>query len=223
MHIEGPPRVDRPARALRRRRRAPEVVVRGESRGGLAAWCLGGADRDRPRTRLRPHHRAGPGDPAAARRAALARAAALRLALAQGLHRRGAGRLLGGAAAGRRARVGDGRRVALAVREGADILRIHDRSSLQAVRVARRIAAMRATASMASRALLETPWAIAIDPARRDGRIVAESSEAERAARPVALPRVARPRPGRGAGRAGIERLYSHQRDALRRPPPPTW
>ena len=47
--------------------------------------------------------------------------------------------------------------------------------------------------------LLETPWAIAIDPARRDGRIVAESSEEERRARPVALPALARPRPGRGA------------------------
>src|SRR6478609_864865 len=42
--------------------------------------------------------------------------------------------------------------------------------------------------------LLETPWAIAIDPARRDGRIVAESVEEERA--------------------AGVERLYSHQRQA---------
>ena len=32
-----------------------------------------------------------------------------------------------------------------------------------------------------ARSLLETDWAIAIDPARRDGRIVAEASEDERA------------------------------------------
>ena len=31
-----------------------------------------------------------------------------------------------------------------------------------------------------AKSLLETPWAVAIDPARRDGRIVAESSEPER-------------------------------------------
>ena len=37
--------------------------------------------------------------------------------------------------------------------------------------------------------LLEAPWSIALDPARRDGRIVAESSEAERKAKRVALPR----------------------------------
>ena len=38
------------------------------------------------------------------------------------------------------------------------------------------------------RSLLETPWAIAIDPARRDGRIVAESSEPERPSKTVAIP-----------------------------------
>ena len=110
MHIEGPPRVDRPWREY------------GDVVDHLRAWFEGrvelarelgvarGADRDRPRTRLRPQPRPGPGDPAAARRAAGAGPAALRLALAQGLHRRRAGRLLGGALAGRRARVGDGRR-----------------------------------------------------------------------------------------------------------------
>jgi dihydropteroate synthase len=36
--------------------------------------------------------------------------------------------------------------VALAVREGADVLRIHDRSSLQAMRVAGRIAPERGAA-----------------------------------------------------------------------------
>ena len=67
-----------------------------------------------------------------------------------------------------------------------------------------------------AKSLLETPWAIAIDPARRDGRIVAESAEAERAAKPVALPALARPRPRRGAAAGpAIERLYSHQLEAL--------
>src|SRR5260221_382422 len=63
--------------------------------------------------------------------------------------------------------------------------------------------------------LLETPWAIAIDPARRDGRIVAESSEPERKAKPVAMPRSLDPGLVEALGRAGIERLYSHQREAL--------
>ncbi len=66
-----------------------------------------------------------------------------------------------------------------------------------------------------AKSLLETPWAIAIDPARRDGRIVAESSEPERAARPVAMPRSLDRGLVEALGRAGIERLYSHQRQAL--------
>ncbi len=36
MHIEGPPRVDRPAARLRRRRRPPQGLVRGASRAGRA-------------------------------------------------------------------------------------------------------------------------------------------------------------------------------------------
>jgi len=67
-----------------------------------------------------------------------------------------------------------------------------------------------------AKSLLEAPWSIAIDPARRDGRIVAESSEAERASRPVAMPRGLDPGLVEALGRAGIERLYSHQRDALK-------
>ena len=63
--------------------------------------------------------------------------------------------------------------------------------------------------------LLETPWAIAIDPARRDGRIVAESSEQERRAKPVAMPASLDPGLVEALHRAGIERLYSHQRQAL--------
>jgi DEAD/DEAH box helicase domain-containing protein len=64
--------------------------------------------------------------------------------------------------------------------------------------------------------LLEAPWSIAIDPARRDGRIVAESSEPERRAKPVAMPRSLDPGLVEALGRAGIERLYSHQREALK-------
>ncbi|HKI65752.1 MAG TPA: DEAD/DEAH box helicase [Solirubrobacterales bacterium] len=67
-----------------------------------------------------------------------------------------------------------------------------------------------------AKSLLEAPWSIAIDPARRDGRIVAESSEAERASRLVAMPRGLDPGLVEALGRAGIERLYSHQRDALK-------
>jgi len=54
-------------------------------------------------------------------------------------------------------------------------------------------------------------WSIAIDPARRDGRIVAESSEPERRARPVSLPEGLDPGFAEALRRGGIERLYSHQ------------
>jgi len=66
-----------------------------------------------------------------------------------------------------------------------------------------------------AKSLLETPWAIAIDPARRDGRIVAESSEQERQAKPVAMPGSLDPGLVEALRAAGIERLYSHQRQAL--------
>src|SRR4051794_22640885 len=66
-----------------------------------------------------------------------------------------------------------------------------------------------------AKSLLETPWAVALDPARRDGRIVAESSEGERKARTVALPRSLDPGFAEALKRAGVERLYSHQRQAL--------
>ena len=69
---------------------------------------------------------------------------------------------------------------------------------------------------LVAKSLLETPWSIAIDPARRDGRIVAESSEPERKAKPVAMPRSLDPGLVEALGRAGIERLYSHQREALK-------
>jgi DEAD/DEAH box helicase domain-containing protein len=62
--------------------------------------------------------------------------------------------------------------------------------------------------------LLESQWSIAIDPARRDGRIVAESSEAERRARPAALPEGLEPGLLEALRRAGIESLYTHQAEA---------
>src|SRR5690349_368898 len=63
--------------------------------------------------------------------------------------------------------------------------------------------------------LLEAPWSIALDPARRDGRIVAEASEEPRKAKTVALPRSLDPGLAEALKRAGVERLYSHQRAAL--------
>jgi DEAD/DEAH box helicase domain-containing protein len=66
-----------------------------------------------------------------------------------------------------------------------------------------------------AKSLLETPWSIAIDPARRDGRVVAEGREEERKARRVALPRSLDPGFLEALRTAGIDRLYSHQRAAL--------
>jgi len=66
-----------------------------------------------------------------------------------------------------------------------------------------------------AKSLLEAPWSVALEPARRDGRIVAESSEDERKARTVALPSSLDPGFAEALKRAGVERLYSHQRQAL--------
>jgi DEAD/DEAH box helicase domain-containing protein len=62
--------------------------------------------------------------------------------------------------------------------------------------------------------LLGSDWAVAIDPARRDGRIVAESAEAERRARPVSLPEALDPALVEALHRAGIDSLYTHQLEA---------
>jgi DEAD/DEAH box helicase domain-containing protein len=59
--------------------------------------------------------------------------------------------------------------------------------------------------------LLASEWAVAIDPARRDGRIVAESAEAERRARPVSLPPALDPGLAEALRRAGVDSLYTHQ------------
>ncbi len=62
--------------------------------------------------------------------------------------------------------------------------------------------------------LLGSEWGVAIDPARRDGRIVAESAEAERRARPLSLPEALDPALAEALRRAGIESLYTHQLEA---------
>ncbi|HXQ89852.1 MAG TPA: DEAD/DEAH box helicase, partial [Solirubrobacterales bacterium] len=52
---------------------------------------------------------------------------------------------------------------------------------------------------------------MAIDPARRDGRIVAQSSEEERSSRPAPLPAELDPGLAEALGRVGIDSLYTHQ------------
>jgi len=59
--------------------------------------------------------------------------------------------------------------------------------------------------------LLGSDWAIAIDPARRDGRIVAESAEPDRSARPVSLPERLDPALAEALRRSGVSSLYTHQ------------
>lgn len=59
--------------------------------------------------------------------------------------------------------------------------------------------------------LLASDWAIAIDPARRDGRIVAQSSEEERPSRQAPLPPELDPGLADALGRVGIDSLYTHQ------------
>ncbi|HET7591370.1 MAG TPA: DEAD/DEAH box helicase, partial [Solirubrobacterales bacterium] len=59
--------------------------------------------------------------------------------------------------------------------------------------------------------LLASGWAVAIDPARRDGRIVAESAEEERRSRSAPLPAELHPGLAEALGRVGIDSLYTHQ------------
>jgi DEAD/DEAH box helicase domain-containing protein len=59
--------------------------------------------------------------------------------------------------------------------------------------------------------LLASEWAVAIDPARRDGRIVAEAAEEERRSRPAPLPADLHPGLAEALGRVGIDSLYTHQ------------
>jgi DEAD/DEAH box helicase domain-containing protein len=65
-----------------------------------------------------------------------------------------------------------------------------------------------------ARSLLGEAWAIALDPGRRDGRVVAESGAEARPAKQVALPRSLEPALVERLRAVGVERLYSHQRAA---------
>lgn len=140
MHIEGPPRVDRPAPAY------------GDVVGHLVEWFGGRVERARGLGVAEEQIAIDPGldfdltteqDLEILRR--LPELAALGLPLYVSLSRKD---FIGAALAGSwEERLPAGERewgtvaaVALAVRGGADILRIHDRSSLQAVRVAGQVA-----------------------------------------------------------------------------------
>jgi DEAD/DEAH box helicase domain-containing protein len=59
--------------------------------------------------------------------------------------------------------------------------------------------------------LLASEWAVAIDPARRDGRIVAEAAEEEQRSRPAPLPAELNAGLAEALGRVGIDSLYTHQ------------
>jgi DEAD/DEAH box helicase domain-containing protein len=59
--------------------------------------------------------------------------------------------------------------------------------------------------------LLSSDWAVAIDPARRDGRIVAEAAEEERRSRPAPLPAELHPGLAEALAGVGIDSLYTHQ------------
>ena len=218
----------RPAGArLRRRGRAPEVVVRGESRARPASLGVGeeqiaidpgldfdlNTEQDLEILRRLPELRA------------------LGLPLYVSLSRKDfIGAVLAGSweerlPAGER-EWGTVAAVALAVRGGADVLRIHDRSSLQAMRVAGHAIEPAASAErrLMAKSLLEAPWSIALDPARRDGRIVAESGEEEREAQDGGAAALARPRLRRGAeARRRRAPLLAPARRRWRRPPPRTW
>ena len=143
MHIEGPPRVDRARAALRRRRSTTcKAGSASGSRRAVAAGVARGADRARPRasTSTSPPTTTSRSCAGSASCATLGRPA-VRRALAQGLPRRGRSR-----ARGRSGCRPDERgaatlaAAALAVAEGAEMLRLHDVEALDAMRVAAAIA-----------------------------------------------------------------------------------
>jgi DEAD/DEAH box helicase domain-containing protein len=59
------------------------------------------------------------------------------------------------------------------------------------------------------------PWSALVDEAREDGRLVREAREGPGRARLVGIPQALHPDVIAGLRRAGIERLYSHQAQAL--------
>lgn len=68
-----------------------------------------------------------------------------------------------------------------------------------------------------SDSLLSSPWALTLDPARRDGRIVATAEEEGGRAEETPLPPDLEPRLTAALEANGIARLYSHQADCFRR------
>jgi dihydropteroate synthase len=162
MHIEGPPRVDRPWREY------DDVVDH------LKAWFEGRVELARELGVAEEQIAIDPGldfdlspeqDLEILRR--LGELRSLGLALYVSLSRKD---FIGAVLAGSwEERLGPGERewgtvaaVALAVREGADILRIHDRSSLQAMRVAGQIARPKSPAD-------EPTWEAQLDKSARRG------------------------------------------------------
>ena len=63
--------------------------------------------------------------------------------------------------------------------------------------------------------LLAAPWSVALDPARRDGRILRTRHEPERKGRTVPLPGTLEPSLRDSLRATGIETLFSHQDDAF--------
>ncbi len=63
---------------------------------------------------------------------------------------------------------------------------------------------------------IDDAWRAAIDPGRKDGRLVAESTEREREANEVPLPAQLSPDLRDALERSGVETLYAHQLEALR-------
>jgi DEAD/DEAH box helicase domain-containing protein len=63
---------------------------------------------------------------------------------------------------------------------------------------------------------IDEAWRVAIDPGRKDGRLVAESAEREQEANEVPLPAQLDPGLRAALERAGIRTLYAHQLEALR-------
>ena len=116
---------------------------------------------------------------------------------------------------GERRECGHPAAAALAVADGAEILRLHDASALDAMRVAAAIGGgLRLTA--ASPTLRRWPGSGCSRRARCDDRLVADQRRGA-AARPasVAVPAPLAPRSRRRWRGAGIEALYSHQVEAL--------
>lgn len=66
-----------------------------------------------------------------------------------------------------------------------------------------------------SESLLGAAWSVAIDPARRDGRIIGGASEPAADGQLEPLPDSLDPGLAASLGKAGIERLYSHQAEAF--------